>query len=137
MGGVSYVKNCPYCKADLQEGINYLVCPYCGEELPKNSNENIDISSLKVDNTIKTNNSIKKGKPIRRRKSFMDAYIEYLADRAYVDSFICPIFGAIIAVASVILVFVTIYFLFGLILSAIFFLLGFINWKYYEHNKKK
>ena len=130
-------KNCPYCKADLQEEVNYLVCPYCGEELPKNSNENIDISSLKADNTIKTNNSIKKGKPIRRRKSFMDAYIEYLADRAYVDSFLCPIFGAIIAVVSVIGAFFNIYFLFGLILSAIFFLLGFLNWKYSEHLIKK
>ena len=130
-------KNCPYCKADLQEEVNYLVCPYCGEELPKDSNENIDISSLKADNTIKPNDSIKKGKPIRRRKDFMDAYTDYLANRAYVNSFICPIFGAIIAVASVILVFVTIYFLFGLILSAIFFLLGFINWKYYEHHTKE
>ena len=130
-------KNCPYCKADLQEEINYLVCPYCGEELPKNSNENIDIGSLKADNTIKPNDSIKKGKPIRRRKSFMDAYIEYLADRAYVDSFILPIFGAIIAVVSVIGAFFNIYFLFGLILSAIFFLLGFLNWKYCEHLTKK
>lgn len=131
------LKNCPYCKADLQEEINYLVCPYCGEELPKNSNENIDISSLKADNTVKSNNSIKKGKPIRRRKSFMDAYIEYLADRAYFDSFILPIFGAIIAVVSVIGAFFNIYFLFGLILSAIFFLLGFLNWKYSEHLIKK
>lgn len=130
-------KNCPYCKADLGEEVNYLVCPYCGEELPKNSNENIYISLLKADNTIKPNDSIKKGKPIRRRKDFMDAYIDYIANRAYVNSFMCPIFGAIIAVASVILAFVTIYFLFGLIFSAIFFLLGFINWKYYEHLTKE
>ena len=67
----------------------------------------------------------------------MDAYIEYLADRAYVDSFILPIFGAIIAVVSVIGAFFNIYFLFGLILSAIFFLLGFLNWKYSEHLIKK
>ena len=130
-------KNCPYCKADLQEEVHYLVCPYCGEELPKDSNEKIDISLLKADNTIKPNDSIKKGKPIRRRKDFMDAYIDYLANRAYINSFMCPIFGAIIAVASVILAFVTIYFLFGLILSAIFFLLGFINWKYFEHLTNK
>ena len=132
-------KNCPYCKADLQEEVHYLVCPYCGEELPKNSNENIDISLLKADNTIKPNNSIKKGKPNRRRKSdFLDAITDYEVDRAYFNSFMCSIFGAIIAVVSVILAFVHIYFLiFGLILSAITFLIGFINWKYYKHHTKE
>ena len=131
-------KNCPYCKADLQEEVNYLVCPYCGEELPKNSNENIDISLLKTDNTIKPNNTIKKGKPNRRRKSdFLDAITDYQVDRAYFNSFMCPIFGAIIAVVSVILAFVHIYFLFGLILSAITFLIGFISWKYYKHHTKE
>ena len=132
-------KNCPYCKADLQEEVNYLVCPYCGEELPKNSNENIDISLLKADNTIKPNDSIKKGKPNRRRKSdFLDAVTDYEVDRAYFNSFMCPIFGAIIAVVSVILAFVHIYFLiFGLIFSALFFLIGFICWKYYEHHTNK
>ena len=124
------LSKCPYCKATFEEGEKHLICPYCGEELPKNSSEKVDCSTFKPD-AKKTNI-----KPRRKKeKSFLKVYINYSKNRAYLNMFVCPIIGIIIAIFSIIgFVLYGAYALFILIFSVLLFLVGIINWLYYKHH---
>lgn len=122
---------CPYCKASFVEGAEHLKCPYCGEELPKNSNKEADYNSLKPDDTnIKFNNNY------TNRKSFAKAYADYETNRAYLNMHILPIIGAIILVISIIGIFFNIYFVVGLFISALLFLGAFLSWLVYKYHTK-
>ncbi len=124
------LKKCPYCRASIIEDSKIAYCPYCGSELPKESTDKEQNYSILKADPKKV--EVKHYTDETNKKTFSSAYKDYSTNRAYMNMFICPIIAVIVALVSIIGAFYNIRMLFGLILSAVFVLVGFINYVYYK-----